>query len=173
MRVLDSDRLRLEPQLATHSSEMFALLSDPALYEFENSTPESADWLRERFAKLESRRSPDGSEQWLNWTVRLASSEPIGFVQASVSSDQRAAIAYVFGSAHWGHGYATEAVVRMIEELDEQYGVRTLSAILKRDNLRSLMLLNRLEFEVASDAVHAELGTDANEVAMVRSIRVE
>ncbi len=171
MQALTTDRLRLEPQLAAHADEMFAVLSDPALYEFENSPPESADWLRKRFARLETRLSPDGSEQWLNWTVRLPSSEPIGFVQASVSSDHRAAIAYVFGSAHWGQGFATEAVERMIEELDEQYEVRTLSAILKRTNLRSLMLLNRLEFELASDEIHAELGTDADEVAMVREAR--
>jgi hypothetical protein len=54
---------------------MFAVLCDPAIYEFENEPPPSVEWLRARFAKLESRRSPDGEEQWLNWVVRLPSSE--------------------------------------------------------------------------------------------------
>lgn len=173
MRVLETDRLRLEPQLATHADEMFAVLSDPALYEFENSPPESVAWLRERFARLESRRSPDGTEHWLNWVVRLPNSELIGYVQATIGADQRAAIAYVFASSHWGQGFATEAVQRMVEELATQFQVRTLSAVLKRANLRSLMLLNRLEFELAPEALSKDLAVEPDEALMLRLAQEE
>ena len=39
-----------QPQyyLAAHADEMFVVLSDPAIYEFENAPPASADALRER-----------------------------------------------------------------------------------------------------------------------------
>ena len=75
MHVIGTGSLTLEPQTAAHAEEMFAVLSDPAIYEHENEPPLSLEWLRARFAKLESRRSADGQQQWLNWVIRLPSSE--------------------------------------------------------------------------------------------------
>jgi [ribosomal protein S5]-alanine N-acetyltransferase len=66
MRVIDAGSLVLEPQTMAHAQEMFVVLSDPALYDYENKPPPSLDWLSSRFARLESRYSADGSEQWLN-----------------------------------------------------------------------------------------------------------
>jgi hypothetical protein len=84
MRTLETAALTLEPQRAQHAAEMFAVLSDPAIYEYENQPPASLEALRRRYAALESRRSPDGREQWLNWVIRLPAGEPIGYVQATV-----------------------------------------------------------------------------------------
>ena len=78
MRILHPGVLALEPQTAAHAAEMFEVLSDPAIYEHENAPPASLEWLRTRFEKLESRKSGDGREQWLNWVIRLPSSELIG-----------------------------------------------------------------------------------------------
>jgi RimJ/RimL family protein N-acetyltransferase len=100
MRVLETGKLRLEPQTAQHAAEMFAVLSDPAIYQYENEPPPSVEWLRERFSKLETRTSSDGCEQWLNWVIRIPSSELIGYVQATVYSKGRAHIAYVLSSAY-------------------------------------------------------------------------
>jgi [ribosomal protein S5]-alanine N-acetyltransferase len=102
--------------------------------------------LRARFAKLESRQSADGQEKWLNWVVRLPSSELIGYVQATVKSHHRASIAYEFSSAYWGRGICYLSVQAMMAELGDQYGVRNLSAVLKQHNLRSKRLLERLGF---------------------------
>ena len=71
MHVIETGSLTLEPQTAAHAEEMFAVLSDPAIYEHENEPPPSLEWLRARFAQLESRRSANGQEQWLNWVIRL------------------------------------------------------------------------------------------------------
>jgi len=73
MRVIETDSLTLEPQTAAHAKDMFAVLSDPAIYEYENEPPPSVEWLRARFTKLESRLSANGQEQWLNWVIRLPS----------------------------------------------------------------------------------------------------
>src|SRR5207247_7165268 len=51
MRVIATGRLILEPQVAAHADEMFAVLSDPAIYEHENQPPPSIEWLRERFGR--------------------------------------------------------------------------------------------------------------------------
>ena len=165
MRLIDAGDLTLEPQTAAHAEEMLAVLSDPAIYAYENAPPRSLEWLRERFARLESRRSPDGQEQWLNWVVRLRGAGLIGYVQATLHAGARAAIAYEFSSAYWGRGLASQAVGVMIAELVEHYQVHTLTAVFKRENLRSRRLLERLGFSPASD-LHANHRVDASELLM-------
>ena len=167
MRALKTRRLSLEPQVAAHAVELFAVLSDPAIYEYENAPPESVDWLRARFRRLEARASADRREIWLNWVVRLHTGEAVGYVQATICGE-RAAIAYIFASPHWGHGLASEAVRAMIEELRETYGVKLLSATLKRNNVRSTRLLNRLGFSLASEEMHRERQIEEDEILMVR-----
>ena len=169
MRLIAAEDLTLEPQVAAHADEMFAVLSDPALYEYENEPPASLEWLRTRFTKLESRRSGDGSEQWLNWVIRLPSSEAVGYVQATVHEDGRAAIAYVLGSRHWGRGIASRAVRAMLEELVAQYGVQSFTAELKRENHRSMRLLERLGFQAAPPVLAAGVRVEPDEVLMFRA----
>ena len=168
MHVLDGAVVRLEPQVAEHAEGMFAVLSDPAMYEQENEPPPSGEWLNERFRMLESRRSPDGTEHWLNWVVRVPSSELVGYVQATVYESRRADIAYVLNSRYWGKGLATAAVERMISELVSGYDVTTLSAVLKSTNRRSRRLLERLGFSIASEAQCRALEIEPDELLMVR-----
>lgn len=168
MQIIRTARLTLEPQAAAHADEMFAVLGDPAIYEYENEPPPSVDWLRQRFTKLESRLSPDGTEQWLNWVMRLPASGLIGYVQATVFPSARAAIAYQLASSFWGRGFASEAVRAMIAELAGHYRVESLSAVLKRENLRSLRLLERLGFSPASPEQHRSKRVDRTEVLMLR-----
>jgi RimJ/RimL family protein N-acetyltransferase len=170
MRVIETGRLTLEPQVAAHAEEMFVVLGDPAIYEYENEPPPSVEWLRERYTRLESRHSADGTEQWLNWVVRLPSSGLIGYVQASVHPGSRAAIAYELASRFWGRGLAREAVEAMISELVQRYRVYTLSAVLRRENHRSLRLLERLGFSEAAPELHARLQVDPGELLMQREV---
>ena len=166
MHVIESASLALEPQVVSHAEEMFVVLSDPAIYEYENEPPPSIEWLRARFDKLESRQSPDGHEQWLNWVIRLPTSELIGYVQATVRPNGRAAIAYELRSTYWGRGLASEAVRAMFGELAEHYQVRKLSAVFKRENLRSRRLLERLAFSLASAEEHVKRRVEPGECLM-------
>ena len=168
MRRLATKRLILEPQVAAHSAEMFRVLRDPALYEFENAPPTSVEVLHERFTRLESRRSPDGSQQWLNWVIRSRRGGLIGFAQATVFPDRTAGIAYVLSSAFWGQGLASEAVIAMGDELCAHYDVARFSAVLKRANARSVRLLERLGFRLAADQRIRDAGLEAGEILMLR-----
>ena len=125
---------------------MVAVLQDPLIYEYEHEPPRSEEWLRERYTKLETRRSSDGSEHWLNWVVRLDSGEAIGYVQATVEPDGRAFIAYVLASRWWGKGLAQEAVRTMMQELRDAYRAKQFVAVFKKRNERSRRLLQRLGF---------------------------
>lgn len=168
MRSISTDGLILEPQTPAHAEEMFAVLSDPAIYEHENEPPSSIEWLRSRFKKLESRVSPDGHEHWLNWVIRVPGSGLIGYVQATVHPDGTATIAYELSSSYWGQGLASKAVQAMIRELVASYQVRTLFAILKATNSRSHRFLGRLGFLPASSESHSRYSVDADEILMFR-----
>lgn len=169
MRVIETAAVTLEPQASAHAAEMFVVLGDPAIYEFENEPPASLEWLRARFAKLESRWSADGRELWLNWVIRVPSSELIGYVQATVRSGE-AGIAYELSSAYWGRGLARQAVQAMICELSIHYEVRCLFAVFKRGNHRSMRLLERLGFSVASPDQYAKHEVEPGEVLMTRDV---
>ena len=168
MRVIDTGNLILEPQTAAHANEMFVVLSDPAIYQYENQPPPSLEWLRSRFTKLETRRSADGREQWLNWVIRLPTSELIGYAQATVHGDGHAGIAYELSSSFWGRGLAFQAVRAMLAELVRFYAVRSVVAVLKRDNIRSRRLLERLGFAPGTQEEDVAHGAEPDEFVMVR-----
>jgi RimJ/RimL family protein N-acetyltransferase len=170
MRALRTARLFLEPQAVAHADEMFAVLGDPAIYEFENEAPASIEWLRERYRRLESRRSADGRERWLNWVVRRRDSHLIGYVQATVFPDGKALIGYEFNSAHWGQGYARESVEALLRELAESYGVTTAGAIFKRANARSRRLLERIGMTTAEAGAFPSVFAAPTEDAMAMTL---
>jgi [ribosomal protein S5]-alanine N-acetyltransferase len=170
MRALNAHQFTLEPQTALHAPDMFVVLSDPAIYEFENAPPASAAWLGARFARLESRGSTDGQAQWLNWVIRLPSGELMGYVQATVRRDDSALIAYELASRYWGQDIGSSAVALMIDELAAHYNVRQFWAVLKRKNFRSQRLLERLQFTLATAAHHEPMSVEADEILMGRAL---
>jgi RimJ/RimL family protein N-acetyltransferase len=168
MRALRASSFLLEPQVAAHAPEMFAVLGDPAIYEFENEPPQSLEWLAARYAKLESRQSPDGTQAWLNWVIRLASGRLAGYVQATVLRDGVALVAYELASAYWRQGIGSTAVAAMLEELRLRYAAKLFVAVLKARNHRSSGLLRKLGFEPASADQRARFGGEPDEAVMVR-----
>ena len=169
MRVLTAALCSLEPQVEAHAAEMFAVLSDPAIYEFERMPPPSVERLAAGYRRLASRQSPDGSERWLNWVVRLPGGELSGYVQATVTAGGSCYIGYEFASRFWRRGIATAALGAMFEELAQAYDVQRLVAVLKTANFRSLALLHKLGFTRAGDAEQVLHEHDADETVMLRS----
>jgi RimJ/RimL family protein N-acetyltransferase len=167
MRAITTPALTLEPQLASHAPEMFVVLSDPAIYEFENEPPQSVEGLQLRFTQLETRLSPSGREQWLNWVIRLPTGPLAGYVQATVLGDHSATLAYELNSAYWGRGLARTAVQTMLDELATRYAVQQFSAVLKQANFRSMRLLQRLGFAMASAEQHRQRGVERDEFLML------
>src|SRR4051812_44824605 len=115
---LRTTRLDLIPITSALAPEMFQVLGDPGLYEYMNSSPPAnVATLFRQFEIWEGRRSPDRSELWLNWALRLKSNNLLmGHVQAGVFADH-ADIAWILG-VRWQHlGYATEAANAVVDLL--------------------------------------------------------
>jgi [ribosomal protein S5]-alanine N-acetyltransferase len=149
METIVTPTLTLEPLLASHAEEMFGLLSDDKIYRYlDYAAPASTDYLRGVYQRLQSRRSPDARQRWLNWVIRPLEQPLAGYVQATVEPDRSAHVAYVLGSRYWGHGYAQRAVQAMLEHLVSAYSVDRFLATVEVDNQASIRLLERLGFHL-------------------------
>nr|WP_176426148.1 GNAT family N-acetyltransferase [Chromobacterium sp. ASV5] len=154
MRV-HSPTIALEPQTADHAAGLYPLLAEPALYAYiDRPPPASLDAFTDRLRRLESRLSPDGSQQWLNWAVRLENGELAGYVEATVYADAAADIAYVLGSRFHRRGIATAACRQMLERLRDDCHVARCYATTDRRNLASAALLRKLGFSEANHHPH-------------------
>lgn len=151
MQTLSTAELTLEPLGTNHAEAMFELLSDVEIYRYlDYPPPSSIQHLRGVYARLEARRSPDGSEDWLNWVIRPVGRPLVGYVQATVSSNRRAYVAYIRASKYWGFGYAQKATHAMLEHLASAYRVDRCLASVEAGNQRSIRLLERLGFHAAA-----------------------
>lgn len=171
MRTLFTSRCTLEPQVAEHAHEMFGVLGDPAIYQFENEPPASQEWLAHRYAKLESRGSADGMQTWLNWVIRLPGGELAGYVQATVLKSGAALVVYELASRYWRQGIGRSALSSVLDELCANYEAQLYVAILKSANFRSKGLLGSLGFVPACAEQTSEFGAEADETVMVKPAR--
>ena len=141
LEVLNTKRLRLEPLDAAHAADLFEPLRDVRLYRYyAGQPPKTVEELRVRFTLLATRRSPDGSETWLNWVARLHDGEVVGRMQATIRSGY-ALIGYDVFVPHWRRGYGKEAVSAVLEFLEEQCEVKLVRAIVDSENEASIGLL--------------------------------
>ena len=169
MKTVRTDLCVLEPQVEAHAPAMFEVLSDRAIYEFEGVPPPSVERLAAGYRRRQSRISPDGSEQWLNWIVRLPTSELAGYVQATVLTTGVSYVAYELASKYWQQGIGSASVSAMMQELSQTYGVTMFVAVLKTANFRSMGLLRHLGFLPGSPADAEKYEAEQDEVVMVKA----
>lgn len=119
-----TERLDLEPVEVHHAAELAPVLDDLALHEFTGGTPLSQAALAARYARLAARRSPDGSQLWGNWVIRVrATGTAAGTVQATIPAGGPgtgpAEVAWVVARRFQGHGYAKEAARSLVASLQQ------------------------------------------------------
>ncbi|MEP7301731.1 MAG: GNAT family N-acetyltransferase [Caldimonas sp.] len=171
MRRLETARLVLEPLSVAHAAEMFDVLAAPSLHRYIGSVPPpSVADLRQRYLRLEGRRSPDGRQRWLNWILRRRDGRAIGFVQATVNAGFDAWVAWLVSPPHQRHGYAAEATRTMLDELAGWYAVRRCLATVEVENEASTRLLAGLGFSPAESSEPAGRTLTPSERLYVRSL---
>jgi RimJ/RimL family protein N-acetyltransferase len=142
---LTTARLELEPLREDHASELAPVLDDPALHAFTGGTPSTEAQLRERYARQATGRSPDGTQDWLNWVLRdRATHDAVGTLQATVYDEGRTAeLAWVIATGRQGEGLATEAATAVRDWL-RAHGVTSLVAHIHPDHAASAAIARRL-----------------------------
>jgi [ribosomal protein S5]-alanine N-acetyltransferase len=160
---LETDRLLLEPLMPEHAPLLVKDLADERLYRFiPTDAPESAEALETRYRKLSSRRSPDGSQVWLNFAMRLREggtlpkASYVGMLEATVFPNRSAYVAYTVFVPFWRQGYAREGCARMLRDLLEDYRVRVVVAEMDTRNAASVALAESLGFERVGTTLRAD-----------------
>jgi RimJ/RimL family protein N-acetyltransferase len=140
---LTTERLALDPLRVEHAEEMAPLLDDPRLHAYIGGVPAGVDELRERYRRQVRGRSPDGSQQWLNWVVRRRDSgHAVGTVQATIDASV-AEVAWVVASSYQRRGYAREAAAEMLRWL-HQHGITMVIAHVHPEHSASIALARSL-----------------------------
>jgi ribosomal-protein-alanine N-acetyltransferase len=140
-----TERLDLEPLLPSHAKLLFPQLRDPHLYTYlDSEPPKSVAILETQYRRWEPRRSPDGTQAWLNWAARLRGGEYVGWLQATVFDDRRADLAYLVFLAHQRQGMAIEACRAVVSYLRKEYGARTIRTTIDAKNTASIALARKL-----------------------------
>jgi [ribosomal protein S5]-alanine N-acetyltransferase len=146
---LETHRLHLEPILPAHASRLYERLQDARLYRFiPQDPPASLRALENRYGILSGRRSPDGREAWLNWAMReRGSGDYAGTLEATVSGNATAIIAYTVFVPFQRRGFAAEACGRLLGHLFGDYRVNTVAAEIDTRNVASIALVEALGLE--------------------------
>lgn len=157
-------RLRIEPLNETHAAALLPVLHDERIYPYiPDRRCDRVEDLAARYRRLAA-GSGDPAEQWLNWALfRQTDGQAIGVLQSTVSVNERLAdVAYVLSPAHWGNGYATEALAWLLQHLAARGTLDTARAQIDERNTASLAVVRRLGFahvrtvqeETSTDEVH-------------------
>lgn len=140
-------QIKLEPLEERHGEELFDLFQDERIYRFiPEDPPECIEALTKRYRFLEARKSPDGTEHWLNWVMRREDGVPVGTLQATVEPDGTAFVAYIVFVPFWRQGYAKEGMRQMMEKLLREYQTSAFRALVDTRNEASIRLLESLGF---------------------------
>ncbi|WP_182112378.1 MULTISPECIES: GNAT family N-acetyltransferase [unclassified Actinotalea] len=157
---LQTPRLALEPLHVGHAAEAFEVFDDHRLHTFTGGEPASQQELTDRFARQAVGQSADGSQGWLNWMLRRQDTQRlIGTVQATLSPGEdavEAELAWVIGTDHQGHGYASEAAAAVAHWLRTQ-GVGSLVAHVHPDHEASAGVARALGLRATSTVVDGEV----------------
>ncbi|PQV46694.1 RimJ/RimL family protein N-acetyltransferase [Paraburkholderia sp. BL21I4N1] len=127
---------------------MFDGLANPGGYLYiPQEPPTKLEDLTARYRKLESRRSSDDTEAWLNWALIGLDGKAHGYVQATVNLNSKEAfIAYFVFSPSQRLGYAREALNVLLPALREAYGIVKFNAEIDTRNVASIRLVESLGF---------------------------
>lgn len=155
---LVTKRLTLEPMVPSHAALLFSGHADERMWSYEPRAHRAASVsdLERRFARYVSRRSPDGTEVWLNYAVRITGGGYVGSMQATIAG-KSAMIGYSVFADHWRKGYGTEACARLVEFLFEACGVERIRATVDTENRASIALLERLGFHRTKTSPSADM----------------
>ena len=145
--VLTTERLVLRPLAASDAPALYAIFSDPAVVRYWSTE----SWTDISFAEAAIARAQEAyrEETELRFAIELASSrELIGTVGLHhfFNQNKRCELGYALGSAHWGKGYAFEALRAALDHGFREVDLNRVEADIDPRNEASGRLLEKLGF---------------------------
>jgi RimJ/RimL family protein N-acetyltransferase/GNAT superfamily N-acetyltransferase len=143
-----TDRLLIRAATADDTEGLYQRRNDPVVAKYQNwALPFPRERAEEIVRESAAMEGPINDEWWMPMVVASDSGEVVGDLAVHLTWQGRTAeVGYTFGSAHWGHGYAVEAVEALVEYLFEEVGVTRIFGMLHPENPASAMVLERTGF---------------------------
>ena len=164
-----TDRLLIDPLNHEHADGVFSALNHESVGNYIGGPAvTTVEALHVWIDQLALGPSADMAEDhWWNWAVRRRDDGlTLGYIQATGYADW-AEVAYVFGPATAGHGYATEAVRWLIGHLADG-GRDELWAAVHHGNAASIRLITRVGFTQVASATRPLASFDDGDLVFVR-----
>lgn len=124
--------------------------SDPEVYRYFNSPhkitlEEHLNWFHRSYLLNRNR---------FDWIARSTSGERIGVFGVSRESEESrsAEVNYILAPEHYGKGYASEAIMRLVDFCRDEWRCSCVAAVIHRNNAASIRLAERLGFTLESEA---------------------
>jgi RimJ/RimL family protein N-acetyltransferase len=145
--VLTTARLVLRPLATADAAGLFAVFSDPAVVRFWSAEA----WTDISFAETAIARALEAyrDETEIRFAVELATTrELIGTVNLHhfFNQNNRCELGYAIASAHWGKGYASEALEAALDHGFREVGLNRVEADIDPRNAASGRVLEKLGF---------------------------
>jgi aminoglycoside 6'-N-acetyltransferase len=141
--ILTSARLTIRPFRAEDAQTLADYRSDPDVARYQGWEP---PFPVEAAARMIAEMTDPDEPGWFQHAIDLDGTV-VGDVGVNLHENRmQAEIGYTLAAAHQGHGYATEAVHRLLEHLFTERGLHRVSAECDARNGRSVTLLTRLGF---------------------------
>jgi RimJ/RimL family protein N-acetyltransferase len=176
--VLTTDRLLLRDVVEADLAELHAVRSDPEVARFIDFAPETLEltrvWLEGVLAH--GRRRPRGGYNLA--VVQRATGRVIGWVGFGESSRYPAGsgehgVGYMLARAHWGQGYATEALRAVIAHSFAALGARRVSAWCWAENRASARVMEKAGMRLERRYERTEPKSGAPTPCLEYAVRVD
>jgi RimJ/RimL family protein N-acetyltransferase len=156
VELLATERLTLRRLERRDAAVISAYRSDPAVAQYQSwDSPYPVQSAEALVREMESRRLDEPG--WTQIGIELrATGELIGDVAFENRDASEAAVGYSLAPAHWGHGYATEAVGAVVAHGLDALGFDLIVAEVVPENAASIAVLTRLGFTREGPLPHGD-----------------
>ncbi|THC43945.1 GNAT family N-acetyltransferase [Massilia sp. Mn16-1_5] len=145
--VLTTSRLRLRPLAADDGPALYSIFSDEEVVRYWSRSAWTDMAQADEMLAAAMRDYADGSG--LRYGIVLSATEELIGVASLFAfnrDNRRCEIGYVLGSRHWGQGYASEALVPVLDHAFGPLGMNRIEADIDPQNIASGRVLEKLAF---------------------------
>ena len=143
--MLETERLLLRRLRGSDLVAFLAYRNDPEVSRYQSWEGCTEAEARDMIQALE-REEPFAPGEWFQFAVELkATGKLVGDLGFRVGEDGRQAeVGYTLAREHWGRGYASEAVSRLLDHAFTDLGLHRVHATCDQENAPSVAVLERL-----------------------------
>ncbi|WP_373048978.1 GNAT family N-acetyltransferase [Vulgatibacter sp.] len=152
---LETERLLLREFTWEDLDFLASLLADPQVMHFWPKPSYDRDEAKAWMQRTLDRYARDGYGHWL--AIEKSTGRPVGQVGPLLQEEEGlrfTEVGYIFATAAWGKGYATEAAAAVVHWCFETLGLDRMHALIRPENTPSQQVARRLGMRPGRQVMH-------------------